>query len=791
MGLLHFLAFIAGVLVLQVQRELPPPLWLIMLAIPALLPWRLRAHSALFMLGLLLAYLQAQALLEQRWPASRHDEEVRVEGRIASLPDLGHMPARRNEAEPARVWRFLFEPVTGEVPSRIRVAWYRSPEIIKGGECWSFLLRLKSPHGSLNPGTFDYEAWLFRQGIGATATVREAQRCDGQGAQVLRGGMDAVLRAAEDDGGYAVLKRRQSLVDRLDTWLPEHPALGLVAALTVGDTSKLTAADWDDFRLTGTTHLVAISGFNIAIVAGAAFFLLRWAWSLWPPLCLRLPAQKAGLLGAAVFALGYALLAGFEPPVLRATIMLWILLAAAWLQRLGQPLRVLALAALLILLFDALALMAPGFWLSFGAVAAIFCVSTHRLGAPGWLHMAVVVQLMLSVALIPLTLHFFHGASWATPLINLIVVPLFALLTPLLLLALTAAALWPAGGLPLLQLVAAALQGLREMLGLLAQQWPGMWISSSPPWPALLLALGGALLLFAPRGLPLRRLALLCFLPLHWPPQPAPREGFELTVLDVGQGLSVIVRTAQRTLVFDAGPAFDEGFDAGESVVAPYLLGQGTHAVDRLVISHAHNDHGGGAPALRRLLDVRDELGALTVTPCRDGDSWDWDGVHFQILHPDPHAWSVNNISCVLRVSVGDQAVLLTGDIEKAAEQRLLRDRAADLRAQLLVAPHHGSKTSSTAEFIAAVDAHTVIFSAGWKHHFRHPHPSVVERYELSGATLYGTGWTGAVRVEVTPQGMSAARLWRAEGSRYWNSIWAEMPEEAVTGSPAVGGRQR
>ena len=778
MGLLHFLAFIAGVLALQVQRELPPPQWLLVLAIPALLPWRLRAHSALFVLGLLLAYVQAHDLLQQHWPAQRHDEEIWVEGRVASLPDLSFMPSRREEGETARVWRFQFEPVSAGVPGRIRVAWYRSEEIVRGSDCWRFLLRLKSPHGSLNPGGFDYEAWLFRQGIGATATVREAQRCDGQDAQVLRGGMDAVLRAAEDDRGYAVLKRRQSLVDRLETWLPEHPALGLVAALTVGDTSKLTAADWDDFRLTGTTHLVAISGFNIAIVAGAAFFLCRWLWALWPPLCLRLPAQKAGMLGAAVFALGYALLAGFEPPVLRATIMLWILLAAAWLQRLGEPLRVLALAALLILLFDPLAMMAPGFWLSFGAVAAIFYVSTHRLGTPGWLHTAVVVQLMLSVALMPLTLHFFHGASWAAPLINLIAVPLFALLTPLLLVALIVVAVWPAAGLPLLQLVAAALQGLRELLAALAANLPGLWLPASPPWPALLLALLGALLLFAPRGLPLRRLAPLCFLPLLFPPQTALRTGFELTVLDVGQGLSTVIRTARHTLVFDAGPAFDEGFDAGESIVTPYLLAQGVRSVEMLVISHAHNDHSGGAAALRRLLHVRDELGASTSVPCRDGQRWDWDGVSFQLLHPDPRDWSVNNISCVLRVSVGDQAVLLTGDIEKAAERRLLRDHAPALRAQLLVAPHHGSKTSSTQEFIEAVDAHTVIFSAGWKHHFRHPHPSVVGRYQLSGAALYASGWTGAIRVEVSPQGMSTPRLWRAEGSRYWNAAWAQMPPQ-------------
>lgn len=756
--LAQILAFVAGILALQVLSELPPATWLLGLAIPALLPSRLRAPSALFALGFLLAFLQAQALLEQRWPVERHDEEIWVEGRIASLPDLSLAPPRRQETEPTRIWRFLFETQQRGVPERLRVSWYRSAETVTGGECWRLRLRLKSPHGSLNPGGFDYEAWLFRQGIGATATVREAERC-------------------ESTGDYRVLRLRQALVDRLQAWLPDHPALGLVAALTVGDTSRLTSADWDDFRQTGTTHLVAISGFNIAIVAGAAFFLLRWAWALWPPLCLRLPAQKAGLLGAAVVAFGYALIAGFEPPVLRATIMLWILLAAAWLQRLGQPSRVLALAACAILLADPLAALAPGFWLSFGAVAAIFYVGTNRLGAVSGLRTLIVVQLMLSLALTPLTLHFFHGASTLSPLVNLVAVPLFAVLTPLLLAALGIAGLWPTAGLPLLQLVAAALAGFRETLGALAATWPELWIAASPPLPSLVLALLAVLLLFAPRGLPLRVPALLCALPLLWPPQTAPREGFELTVLDVGQGLAAVLRTANHTLLFDAGPAFEEGFDAGESIVAPYLLSQGVRHLDRLLISHGDNDHAGGAVSLRRLLPVREELGDGSAQPCRDGQQWEWDGVRFELLHPDGSSWSDNNGSCVLRVSAGTQAVLLTGDIEKAAERRLLQAHLQDLRAHLLLAPHHGSKTSSTAEFIAAVDAHTVIFSAGWKHHYRHPHPSVVERYARSGAALYDTGWTGAIRVGVTPQGMAGPRLWRAEGSRYWNAAWAAMPE--------------
>lgn len=768
MPLTHILAFIASLLGVLALRELPSALILAVLCVPVLLPWRGRAAFSMFVFGALLAVWQAQAQLTQRWPVERHDEELWIEGQVASLPEHAVAPPRYSRKgelrEPAGdIWRFIFEPrdaAAQNVPRRIRAAWYRADATVRGGECWRLRLKLKSPHGSLNPGAFDYEGWLLREGIGATATVRGAQRCEVQAGGVL-------------------LRLRQSLAERLRAWLPDDPALGLIAALSIGDTSMINDADWDVFRLTGTTHLVAISGFNIAIAAGCAFWLLRGLWSLIPALCLRVPAQSAGLFAAALAALLYALLAGFGAPVVRALLMLWIVLIAAWLGRLAQPQRALLLAAFLILLFDPFAALAPGFWLSFGAVAAIFYVSAHRYRQPGAMAAALRVQLMLSIALVPLTLLFFHGASWSAPWVNLLAVPLFAVLTPLLLVALMLAGLWPLLGLPLLGGVAAVLAQLRDGLGWIAVQWPQAWIAASPSPAVLLLAGFGILLLFAPRGLPLRLPALLCLAVLAFPPDHAPREGAEVAVLDVGQGLSVVVRTAHHLLLYDAGPAFDEGFDAGESVVAPYLLGRGVSRIDRLMVSHGDNDHSGGVPAVRRLFEIGDERGALTATSCREGEDWEWDGVRFQTLHPDETKWSDNNGSCVLRVSVGTQALLLTGDIEKAAEAHLLRERTSDLRAQVLVAPHHGSKTSSTQEFIEAVDAHTVIFSAGWKHHFHHPHPSVVERFEWSGAALYDTGWSGMLRFTLLPQRVTEVELWRAQAARWWNAPAAQMPPDA------------
>lgn len=750
------LFFTAGVLIVHALPQLPPFYWLGVSCVPALLPWRWRSPYAALLLGMLLTVWYADAQLQQRWPAGRHNEDVWITGNIVSLPELNLAQAH---GAGRRTWRFQFKPddAAGQdgLPPVIRASWYRTDAIVRGGECWRFKLRLRTPHGSLNPGGFDYEAWLFGKRIGATATVREAEPC---GAA----------------SGLHLLKLRQGLVERYAQWLPQHPALPLVAALTVGDDSGLSSEEWGAFRVTGTTHLVAISGFNIAIVAGLAFFLLRWGWSLSVRLCLRLPAQRAALLGSALVGLAYAGLAGWDAPVQRAALMLLLVLAAAWFHRLSQPSRVLALAWMLMLLLDPFAVLSPGLWLSFGAVAAIFYVSTGRLRETKLLREALTLQLMLSVVLAPLTLYFFHGAAWLSPLVNLVAVPVAAVLTPLLLLAVLLALASPAAGVPLLGLVASALDQLRNGLLWLAAHAPDSWMPASPAPAATLLALAGTVLLFAPRGLPLKPLALLCFLPLLLPPDRAPRAGYELTVLDVGQGLAIVVRTARHTLLYDAGPAFDDGFDAGESVVAPYLLRQGWRGIDLLVLSHGDNDHAGGVPAVRRLLRVNREIGTDGHEACRAGQTWEWDGVRFELLHPDGEGWSGNDSSCVLRISDGQRSALLAGDIEARAEEHLLAKDPTRLHADLLIAPHHGSKTSSTEGFVGAVRPQVVIYGAAWRSHYGHPRPEVLQRWRSTGARQYVTGWSGAL---IVPAGSLEVKEWRRQAARFWNAPAESLAE--------------
>jgi competence protein ComEC len=779
--LFQVLLFSAGALAVLALPRLPPLAWLAAACVPALLPWPWRRHYAMLLLGLLLTAWRAQGMIDGRWPLARSDEERVVQGRIASLPQQrlsrgAHEESEEGEGETPEAARhdfhFLFVPDDSSLPRLIRVAWYRSEQQPQGGDCWTLRLKLRAPHGSLNPGGYDYEAWLFEQGIAATATVREATPC-------------------ADHSGYWLLRARQQVVNRLRQWLPDDPALGLVAGLAVGDRSLLQEQDWSAFRITGTSHLMAIAGLHIGMVVAAVYFALRWLWVLVPALCLRLPAQKAALLGAVLAAVVYALMSGFEPPAQRALLMLLAGFAALWFDRPAQVPRALALAWLLIVAANPLALLSPGLWLSFTAVAAIFYVGSGRLGPRRRWRELLMLQLTLSLVLLPLTFYFFQGGGWLGPFANLVVVPAFTVLLPLLLLALGLAWAVPPLGLPLLHGVAGAVYAVRAGLGWAALHAPAAWIAASPPPALLLLALLGTVLLLAPRGLPVRGFALLCFLPLFLPLDRAPRQGFDLTALDVGQGLSVVVRTASHTLLFDTGPAFEDVADAGRSEVVPYLLGQGVRELDLMIISHADLDHRGGAPSVRSLLEVDRELGALSASHCRAGQSWRWDGVDFEILNPAGDApppaangrprserWWRNNGGCVLRVAAGGHAALLPADIEAPAEKLLQENLPDQLRADVLLAPHHGSKTSSTQEFIDAVQPQLVIFPAGWHNQFHFPRGLVVDRYLGSGAELHMTGNGGAIAVHIGAEGVGETSDWRADHPRLWREAAEPVPQD-------------
>lgn len=732
-----------------------PPLALCLPPLGLALVPGLRAPALALLLGGLWTEAQLRQGLADRWPASRHGEEVEVRGRVASLPE-------RSRVDGGVQWRFAFAPDAAAreqgLPRRLRVSWYRSEAEIAAGDCWDLRLRLRSPRGAHAPGTFDYEGWLFREGYGATASVRAGAPC----------------AAAAAGPALRVLRLRAAMMARVERLLGDHPGLPLLAALSVGDGRGLSDQHWAVFRQTGTSHLVVISGLHLAFMSLLGFGLLRLLWPLIPRAALWLPTPWAAGIGAALFATAYAVLAGLQTPVLRALLMVWLGFGLAWRGGWRQPYAALALIWLVVVGLDPRVLLRPGLWLSFGAVAAIIHLSAFRLrGERGW-RLLLRIQLGLAVLLAPLTLLFFDGASLLAPLANLVAVPLFTLLTPAALGAVLLVQLAPEAGAPVLQAVAALLGHAWLALEQLSLRAGGGWIAAVPPLAAGLMALWGAVLLCAPRGLPLRPLGLLCLLPLLWPPHRAPDEGYVLTLLDVGQGLAAVIRTPRHTLLYDAGPAYEGGFDAGRSIVLPWLQAQGVRRLDAVILSHGDRDHVGGWPAVRAALPVGRVWGEEGGAPCRAGLRWVWDGVVFETLHPpagdDAPDRLRNDDSCVLRVDDRGRVSLLTGDIERRGEARLLRNAAAAVPAQVLIAPHHGSRTSSSPAFVAAVAPDWVLYPAGWRHHYGHPHPTVQHRYASQGVRSAASGSHGTLTVTWDAEGAPQLRASRSESRRRWQA---------------------
>jgi competence protein ComEC len=728
-----------------------PPWPAFLLALPLLLlRWPLRALLGSALLGAALATHQASARLDARLPATDRPQDLWLSGEIASLPE-------RQGGD----WRFLFVPAQGPATGklqRIRVSWYRSEVELRAGDCWRFLLRLKTPHGLMNPGGFDYEAWLFREAIGATGYVRDAERC----AAGTSGRLGLLQRG--------LLQQRQRLVEQVSAQLPEHPMRGFVLGLTVGDASAIDDAQWRILRRTGTTHLLSISGLHITLAAGFVFFIARWLWALWPRLCLCVPAQRAAAAAAMLAALAYALLAGFSIPTQRSLVMLLVVMAALMASRQLVPSRLLSLALLAVLLLDTTAVLYPGFWLSFGAVGWMLYALAARVGpVPRW-QLWLQPQWVLGLALVPPCLHWFGEFSLASPLANALMIPLFSLLIPWLLAAV--ALLGTALGDALLVAGADALALSWQGLVWLAAQPGAYWTWVPPAWPVLCLAMFGLLLALAPRGVPGRPIGLLLCLPLATAaPAAPPDRHFDFALLDVGQGLSAVVRTQKHTLLFDAGPAFAGGLDMGEAVVVPYLRHQGIRRLDRLVLSHGDLDHRGGVVAVREAMSIDEEIGTDHGRPCRAGERWEWDGVRFEFLHPDDGSWSGNDSSCVLRIATGGHALLLTGDIQQAAEARLLENAGDGLHADVLVVPHHGSRSSSSSGFVVAVAAELALVPAGWANRWGFPKPDVAERYRAQGAQVETSGISGALQLRVSPeQGVQRLTRWREQSRRLWRA---------------------
>ncbi|WP_256579478.1 DNA internalization-related competence protein ComEC/Rec2 [Pseudomonas sp. YY-1] len=733
------LALALGLLTLRFLPSLPPS-WLLLVAVCvalALLFSRLYPLG-FFLLGLAWACCSAQSALDDRLAPQLDGRTLWLEGRVVGLPEVAD-----------GVVRFQFEEAhsrRAELPKRMRLAWYGGPPV-QGGERWRLAVNLKRPHGLVNPQSFDYEAWLLAQRIGATGTIKSGER----------------LSSATGFGSWRDSLRQHLLA------VPAFGREGAIAALVLGDGSGLSTSDWRLLQHTGTVHLMVISGQHIALLAGFLYGLVALLARVgaWPRRWPWLPCACALALSGALV---YGMLAGFEVPVRRACVM--VALVLLWRMRfrhLGAwwPL---LLALIVVLLLEPLASLQPGFWLSFSAVAILALVFGGRLGVWGWWRGLTRAQWTMAIGLLPMMLILGLPVSSSGPLANLVAVPWVGLVVVPLALLGTLLLPVPVIGESLLWLAGGALYLLFELLSVIAA-WLPAWLPSNLPLWAWLLAAAGALLLLLPAGIPLRLPGLALLLPaLLLPPKQLGDGRADVWVLDVGQGLAVLVRTREHSLLYDAGPRFGD-FDTGERIVLPSLRAMNLRRLDLMLLSHADNDHAGGAAAIKTGMPVSRVISGephrlartLGAEDCESGQRWQWNDVTFRLWQWDK-AVSGNQRSCVLQIEAAGERLLLTGDIDVRAERALMQ---ADfpLASRWLLAPHHGSRTSSSQAFIDAVGAQHVLITRSRHNAFGHPHPQVLARYQAAGVEVHDTALRGALHLRLGEQ--VAPRRLRSE-PRFW-----------------------
>ncbi len=786
---LAIVAFVLGAILLQQQAELPGGWWgwawllsaLLCAGLLRIAPDRIRfARIALWcffvLTGFLWAAMHAHWRLADELPPDWQRRDIQISGVVASIPqrtDRGirfHMDVERVNTDGAIV------------PKRIAVSWYveRATEnrpsalpTVHAGERWQLTVRLRQPRGNANPHGFDYEVWALERNIRATGYVRPSLD-------------NRRLDAAVNRPAYWIERLRERIQRQFSANLPDHAYTGVLQALATGDQQAIARDQWQTFTRTGTNHLMAISGLHITMTASLAFALMYGLWRRSAFLSLRLPARRAAAAAGLIAALGYAVLSGFAIPAQRAFYMLAVVAIALWHGRRTSASTVLAWALLAVVLIDPWAVIAPGFWLSFGAIAVIMLVTAGRTGKThglsGWLR----VQWAITLGLIPLLLALFQQVSLVSPLANAIAIPAVSLVVvPLTLLA----------AIPffdiVLPLAHEAIGIVMTVLQQLSDSPHAVWQQHAPPLWTILAALAGIVWMLLPGGLgigffsgfPARWLGLAAMLPMFLVLPPRPDAGeLWLTVLDVGQGLAVVAQTKHHALLFDTGPAFGET-DSGSRIIVPFLRGEGIRHIDRMIVSHADSDHSGGALSVlqavtvEQLLSSLDERHAIPQAiagrqKCHAGQQWTWDGVQFEMLHPLPDDYSyprrqpnVNN--CVLKITTAHGSVLLPADIEAKDEQALLARDPDKLRATVLIAPHHGSRTSSTDAFVQAANPAWVIFTVGYLNRYNHPNAAVTARYRGQNSRLLHSDSDGAIAVRFADNTVIVER-WRRLYRRYW-----------------------
>ncbi len=797
------IAFAAGVLSCQWLPEIPAWPWPLLLSLLAALwlalyirsrrcvvmSWRSRLGMAVlaFAVGSSYTCWRSADVLADSLPETAMGQNIRLVGVVDSLPDR----TARGQRFQLAVER-VDTPV--HVPARIQLSvWNSAQETdateragvppVRAGERWAFTVRLKRPHGLANPHGYDAEARLFESCVRATGYVKSGERLD----------------AFVPGMATSIAVMRQVIRDRFERVLPADvfPDAGILTALAIGDQKAIPGPLWQVFAKTGTTHLMSISGLHVTLFSGLVGWLVAALWRRMPRRVAHFSAQKVGIFCGWFAAAFYTLIAGAGIPALRTLFMLSVGAVAILTGRHVSVARILLLALVAVLLLDPWAGMSPGFWLSFVAVGLLLWAALaehvaseqHRSWRQRlrlWISGFGRTQWAVTIGTLPFLLLFFSQFSLVSPITNAVAIPwVSGVVTPLTILALVV----PWDGL--LYLANMLMTPLLVFLEWSAALPLAIWHAPAPTPFSFVLAFVGALLWLMPAGLPGRGLALFLCLPMIIPKADSVPVGqARIDVLDVGQGLAVVIRTSDHALLYDTGPYYSSAADAGVRVIVPYLRAVGIDRLDGMVITHKDTDHSGGAQSVLESMPVgwvtdapgthfAETMLGVRNKPCVAGRRWTWDGVDFEFLYPtsrkDLADQATNHQSCVLRVSTGQRSMLLTSDIELSDEQYMV---AQGLKpSQVLLVPHHGSGTSSSELLLDAVQPEVAIVPVGYRNRYRHPKPSVIESYEARKIELYRTDTDGMVRVELPTMKISA---YRREHRRYW----MDQPPADTTGTP-------
>ena len=737
-----------------VLPEILPLVGLAFLSALLLLRW---PQQTKILAGVALGFVWAGVYAHWHAPASIPSQDYRTTYQASGL--IRSLPERRNDR--ARVLMSIDRLEHAGTVLRgdwlVRVSWRDAPHL-KAGQRWRLPLRLRVARSYGNPGGWDYAAWLYRKGVRYTAYVAPGD--------TLLLGESACCHLA---------RLRGWLRERLQTQVSDDVGGRMLLALTLGDKSGLSSADKQVLALTGTSHLFVISGLHIGLAAAAFGAVFGWLWRRFPSLCGRFPALLAGAVAGMTFALLFALVSGFGIPAQRALVMLaagtWVLVRR---KRLVSS-ELFATALLAVLVWDPFAPMDAGFWLSFVAVAAILLMLKGLKGRH-WLIQATTLQLGIALALYPVLMAFNMQPSPLGPVVNLLMVPLFGVfIVPASLLSLLLTLMHPAFGF-FAEWMAHLLGVIHAGLAAVATYQPAV---SSVGWSLArwILIVVSVLMILMPPGVPLRIPGLALLVAAHgFDTDRLSHGAFRATLLDVGQGLSMVVQTRSHNLVFDTGASYPSGFNLVDAVLLPYLRHAGISRVDRLILSHGDNDHAGGAETLVERLPVRSiREGEPWRNPvkgklCRAGESWRWDGVEFTFINPLGNVGRKgNNASCVLLVQGKGGSLLIPGDIEERVERLLTTQLASMAPIDVVVAPHHGSLSSSSPQFVNATAADHVLFAVGHNNRYRFPRKEIVARWKRSGAKPWGTNRDGAIELHFDAQrGLLEPSTHASRRPRYW-----------------------